>query len=83
MDKIIKCVLEELDKKGFESYLVGGYVRDFLLGIKSYDVDICTSALPKDVHAMFNITSNNYGGANIKFVIIKIESPWKLNISLI
>lgn len=66
MDKIIKCVLEELDKKGFESYLVGGYVRDFLLGIKSYDVDICTSALPKDVHAMFNITSNNYGGANIK-----------------
>ena len=66
MDKIIKCVLEELDKKGFESYLVGGYVRDFLLGIKGYDVDICTSALPKDVHAMFNITSNNYGGANIK-----------------
>ena len=66
MDKIIKCILKELNEHGFESYLVGGYVRDTLLGIKTYDVDICTSALPKDVHALFNVVSNNYGGANIK-----------------
>lgn len=65
MNKIIKCVLDELNSHGFEAYLVGGYVRDFLLGIKSFDVDICTSALPKDIHAIFNIVSNNYGGANL------------------
>jgi len=40
MDKIIKCILKELNEHGFESYLVGGYVRDTLLGIKTYDVDI-------------------------------------------
>lgn len=66
MDKIIKCVLNEFDKHGFIAYLVGGYVRDSLLGVKTFDVDICTSALPKDIHAIFNIASNNYGGANIK-----------------
>ena len=65
MEKIIRCVLNELNEHGYDAYLVGGYVRDSLLGIKTFDVDICTSALPKDIHAIFNITSNNYGGANI------------------
>ena len=65
MHKIIKEVLEELNKHGYQAYLVGGFVRDTLLGIKSYDVDICTSALPKEVHAIFNMHSNNYGGANM------------------
>lgn len=66
MDKIIKNVLNKLTDNGFEAFLVGGYVRDTLLGIKTYDVDICTSALPKDIYAIFNIASNNYGGANMK-----------------
>lgn len=66
MDKIIKNVLDTLKQHGFCSYLVGGYVRDTLLGIKTFDVDICTSALPKDIHAIFGICSNNYGGANLK-----------------
>ena len=66
MDKIIKNVLDTLEQHGFCSYLVGGYVRDTLLGIKTFDVDICTSALPKDIHAIFSICSNNYGGANLK-----------------
>ena len=73
MDKIIKNVLNELDRHGFESFLVGGYVRDTLLGIKTFDVDICTSALPKDIHAIFSICSNNYGGANIKLDNLNID----------
>lgn len=64
MDKVIKSVLDELNK-GYESYLVGGYVRDYLLGIKTYDVDICTTALPKDIYSIFNICANNYGGAKL------------------
>ena len=47
MNKLIKSVLTKLEENGYKSYLVGGYVRDYLLGIKSYDVDICTEALPK------------------------------------
>lgn len=65
MDKIIKNVLIELNKNGFEAYLVGGFVRDYLLGIKSYDIDICTTALPKDIYNIFNICANNYGGARL------------------
>ncbi len=68
MDKIIKKVLVSLESSGYKAYLVGGYVRDHLLGIKSYDIDICTNALPKDLHALFpnNYNSNTYGGFNLK-----------------
>ncbi len=67
MDKIIKNVLEKITKNGYEAFIVGGYVRDALRGINSYDVDICTNALPKDIHNIFNINNyNGYGGSNLK-----------------
>ena len=68
MDKIIKNVLKNLENHGFEAYIVGGYVRDLLVGVISYDVDICTNALPKDLHNIFPSTnnSNNYGGFNLR-----------------
>ena len=47
MNNEIKKVLFKLEKSGFEAYVVGGYVRDYLLGIESFDVDICTNALLK------------------------------------
>lgn len=67
MDKIIKNVLTKLEENNFSAYVVGGYVRDYLLGKKSLDVDICTNALPKDLHKIFpnNSNSNNYGGFNL------------------
>lgn len=73
MDRIIKRVLDLLEDSGFEAYIVGGYVRDRLLGIDSFDVDICTNALPKDIHGLFNITPNNYGGSNIKIKKYNID----------
>ena len=68
MDRIIKKILDKIEDEGFEAYLVGGFVRDYLLGKKSYDVDICTNALPKDLHRIFPVSnnSNNYGGFNLK-----------------
>ena len=65
MDKIIKKILEKIEYNGYEAYLVGGYVRDLLLGVKSLDVDICTSALPKDIYNIFNVDTNKYGGVNL------------------
>lgn len=67
MEKNIKKILEKLEKEGYQAYLVGGFVRDYLLGITSYDVDIATDALPKDIHNIFNSTKSNYGSVNIKF----------------
>ena len=64
MDKIIRNVLKKIEASGFEAYLVGGFVRDYLIGRKTLDIDICTNALPKELHQMFpnNTISNQYGG---------------------
>lgn len=37
-------IISMLNENGYVAYMVGGYVRDYMLGIKSYDVDIATSA---------------------------------------
>lgn len=75
MDKIIKNVLKKIENNGYEAYIVGGYVRDALLGNISHDIDICTNALPKDLYSIFNEThsSNSYGGFNIKIKKYNID----------
>lgn len=42
-------ILKRLKEAGFEAYLVGGCVRDLLVGIKPKDFDIATNALPNVV----------------------------------
>ncbi|MBH1930526.1 polynucleotide adenylyltransferase PcnB [Serratia rubidaea] len=46
-------VLYRLNKSGFEAYLVGGGVRDLLLGKKPKDFDITTNATPEQVRKLF------------------------------
>ena len=46
-------IISRLESYGFEAYLVGGCVRDLLMGLKAKDFDICTSALPEDVCGIF------------------------------
>lgn len=67
MEKIIKKVINIIEKNGFEAYIVGGYVRDILLKRVSYDIDICTNALPKDLISLFpNSRTGIYGAVNFK-----------------
>lgn len=67
MDKVIKKVLNKIEKNGYEAYLVGGYVRDLLLKRDTYDIDICTNALPKNVKNIFNAGEvTKYGNFFIK-----------------
>lgn len=54
LPKEVKYVLDKLSKAGFEGYIVGGCVRDFLLGGTPTDYDITTSATPKDVTEIFS-----------------------------
>ena len=68
MEEIVTNILKTLEKKGFESYIVGGYVRDHLMGKTSLDVDIATLARPKEVMEIFsknNPVSFEYG--NVSF----------------
>ena len=46
--------LEVLERNGFEAYLVGGCVRDFLLGRIPNDYDITTNALPDQIIEIFS-----------------------------
>lgn len=46
-------VLYRLKDAGFQAFLVGGAVRDILLGQTPKDFDIATDAHPDDVHALF------------------------------
>ena len=46
-------VVRRLEKAGFQAYLVGGCVRDLLLGSKPKDFDVATSARPEDVRSIF------------------------------
>lgn len=47
-------VVEQLNKAGFTAYIVGGCVRDLLLGHKPKDYDISTSALPEEIKPLFH-----------------------------
>ena len=49
-------IVHRLKQSGYEAYLVGGCVRDFILGKVSGDYDIVTSALPDQVMALFSNT---------------------------
>jgi len=53
IDKDAKKVVKTLNKAGYETYLVGGCIRDLLLGHKPKDFDIATSATPEQVHKTF------------------------------
>ena len=47
-------VLYRLHKAGYQAFLVGGGVRDALLGLHPKDFDIATDATPDEVRALFN-----------------------------
>ena len=69
MDRIILNILKKIEKAGFKAYIVGGYVRDNILGVVSNDVDICTNALPVDIKKIFKLnkaSNDDYGNVNIK-----------------
>ncbi len=46
-------VLYRLKEAGYEAFLVGGAVRDLLLGITPKDFDVATNALPEEVRRLF------------------------------
>ncbi len=53
-DKNTEQVLNELEKHGFEAYMVGGCVRDSIMGRECHDIDITTNARPEEILAVFS-----------------------------
>ena len=53
MDEGAAELLDTLHRAGYAAYVVGGCVRDSLLGLTPHDWDLCTSALPQQVMELF------------------------------
>ena len=51
-DRAVK-VVQTLNDGGFEAYIVGGAVRDLLLGLRPKDFDVATNATPEQVKGLF------------------------------
>lgn len=49
----VQMILNRLATAGFEAFVVGGCVRDSLLGLHPQDWDVCTSAHPEEIQSVF------------------------------
>ncbi len=54
LPKDVLDVMARIEENGYECYVVGGCVRDSLLGLEPFDWDICTNALPGDIISLFS-----------------------------
>ncbi len=63
----VSAVAETLEKNGFAAYLIGGCVRDMLIGKTPKDWDITTPATPQEIQGLFTETfyENSYGTVGI------------------
>src|SRR5437016_14415541 len=52
------AIIHELRQRGHEAYLVGGCVRDMVMGLEAADYDIATSARPEEIVKIFPRTES-------------------------
>ncbi len=75
LDTALK-LLNMIEDHGFKAYIVGGFVRDYLLGIDSLDIDVCTDAKPKDIRDIFKdacLPREEYGSVTVIVKNIRFE----------
>ncbi len=72
--KEVKFVIQELEKNGFEAYIVGGCVRDVLRGVEPLDWDVATNAKPEQISKIFpkSFIDNKFGTVT---VLTESEEP--------
>lgn len=69
-------ILSEITDNGYKAYIVGGFVRDSLLGIESNDIDITTNATPKQLQEIFKdalLPATDYGSITLMRKKIRYE----------
>lgn len=54
LPKDVEIILDRLSCCGYQAYVVGGCVRDSIMGVTPHDWDICTSALPDEIISVFS-----------------------------
>jgi poly(A) polymerase len=71
MKKFSTSIVETLRQRGFRAYLVGGCVRDLLLGREPKDYDVATDATPEQVMGIFPETY----GVGVQFGVVLVPAP--------
>lgn len=63
----IESILQTLQTAGFEAFVVGGSVRDLLLGRQPKDWDVTTNAKPEDIQKLFpkSFYANDFGTVTV------------------
>ena len=67
LDTALKFI-HEINSHGYKAYIVGGFVRDHILGIESHDIDINTNATPKEIKEIFEnscLPAEDYGSVTV------------------
>ena len=64
----VKKIIEQLTEAGFEAYIVGGCVRDLIMGKTPKDWDVTTSAKPEEIQKLFpdSFYENEFGTVGVK-----------------
>lgn len=76
MLKIALKLIKTIEEHGYTAYIIGGFVRDYLLGITSNDIDICTNARPSDIRNIFPnscLPNEAYGSVTVIIKNIRFE----------
>ena len=73
--KEVQHIADTLEHRGFEAYLVGGCVRDLLIGKKPKDWDITTDAHPTEIESLFPDTYVNNDFGTVGVVNKETEDP--------
>lgn len=77
----VRNIIKKLKKAGFEAYIVGGCVRDFLLGEEPKDWDITTNTKPEEIMKLYSEGryENKFGTVIIKDIEVttyRIETTY-------
>ncbi len=72
----VLAIIARLDQAGYETWLVGGCVRDLCLGLVPKDYDLATNALPDDVEKLFQrsfATGREHGTITVLWDKLAVE----------
>jgi len=73
-------ILRTFELNGFEAYIVGGTVRDLVLGVPFNDVDIATSARPREILNLFP-EAKVIGDKQLCTLILPQEGGWAVEVT--
>lgn len=73
-----KMILDRLHEQGYEAYVVGGCVRDSLIGKEPKDWDICTNAKPSEVESCLSGFKIIKTGIQHGTITIVLDAPYEV-----